>query len=666
MQKLIRTLSSGLLVAALLTPGVASAAGGFLPYKDIGTHWAKASIIRGVQAGLFAAGADAPMFYPNREMTRAEFVALMDRLYSGGQYQLYPLTFLSEHAEWSKGEGFDEPYLPYKDVDRLTWMYNPTLRVSVILDRLYGPNAIQEVFPGEAMNPNQPITREEAAKLMQMFTMSPDSAKAWEEVRAWGWLEGERSDKLKRGEAAAAADRMITYLVQDTILPLLDYDGQKFPMVPEIEELFPYFATYTIWSTTEEKAYVEAVDAIRNHEDTDQTFQVLRKLLGTSFDNRIGLHFYLSWDPETEISANLDEAMSAIDAYFADKVIAPDTLRLLSANVYDLALQLGANDPQQFAKVLDRLSTYEAKVKPDSKEWEALAIYLGALEIRSGQTEKALSRYKQFAAANPEALLNACYYLHQDGRLEEAAALLATVKPNAADTRMVQLGKLLQQELASLQEQTAIVSDLGYSLRRLDSTESYQVKGEAVLSGFTFKYTQEIDQRSQISKLNGFYQSPQKLVSDKLSTYTDGRKHIQYSYDSESQKWEQHKTDKLDFLHEWVSALPVAERAKTLHARYFKQSFGEIDVITEWIPGAALEEKSASLMLERGKVKHVPLFMNKYYIDRASDRVVKHTWRYEEIYSSDEYVAYSGTDRYDYAANVKLSIPDEVRKGVTP
>ncbi|MGN7468629.1 S-layer homology domain-containing protein [Brevibacillus sp. SAFN-007a] len=666
MQKLIRTLSSGLLVAALLTPGVASAAGGFLPYQDIRQHEAKASIIRGVQAGLFAAGPNAPLFYPNREMTRAEFVALMDRLYNGGQYQLYPLTFLSEHGEWTKGEGFDEPYLPYKDVDRLTWMYDPTLRVSVILDRLYGPGAIQEVFPGEAMNPNRPITQEEAAKLMSMFTMASDSAKAWEEVKAWGWLEGERSDKLKRGEAAVAADRMMTYLVQDTILPLLDYDGQKFPMVPEIEELFPYFATYTIGKTAEEKAYVEAVDAIRNHEDSEQTFQVLRKLEGTSFDNRVGLHFYLSWDPETEISVNLEEALKAIDAYFADKIIAPDTLRLLSANVYDLALQLGASDSQQFAKVLARLGAYEPKVKPESKEWEALAIYLGALEIRSGQTEKALNRYKQFAVQNPEALLNACYYLSQDGRLEEAEALLAAVKPQAADSRMVQLVKLLKQELASLREQAAIVSDLGYSLRRLDNTDAYQVKGEAVLSGFTFKYTQEIDQRSQVSKLNGFYQSPQKLVSDKLLTYTDGRNHVQYAYDSETQKWERHKTDRLDFLHEWVGALPVAERANSLHARYFKQSFGEIDVITEWIPGAALEEKSASLMLERGKVKHVPLFMNKYYIDRASDRVVKHTWRYEEIYTSDEYVAYSGTDQYEYAANVKVSIPDEVRKGVTP
>jgi hypothetical protein len=119
-QKIIRAFTCGLLISGLIAPGVASAAGGFMPYGDISNHPAKSSIIRGVQAGLFAAGSKAPLFYPDRNMTRAEFLALIDRLYDGGQYQLYPLTFLSEHAEVGKGEGFDEPYLPYKDVDRLT------------------------------------------------------------------------------------------------------------------------------------------------------------------------------------------------------------------------------------------------------------------------------------------------------------------------------------------------------------------------------------------------------------------------------------------------------------------------------------------------------------------------------------------------------------------
>ncbi|WJQ83672.1 S-layer homology domain-containing protein [Brevibacillus brevis] len=666
MQKLIRTISCGLLTVSLLTPGVASAAGGLLPYNDISKHWARKAIIQGVQLGLFEAGPNVPKFYPNRDMTRAEFLVMIDRLYYGGQYQIYPLTFLSEHSEWARAEGFQEPYLPYKDVDRLTWMYKPTLRISTILDRLYGPNAIQYIFPGEMMKPNQPITKEEAAKILQMFTMSPDSKNAWEEVRSWGWLEGEKTERVKRGDAAVAADRMVNYFLQDGIMPLLDYDGKKFPMVPDLEEVLPLFATYADPKTTEEQIYVDAAAAIRSRNDSEETFEQLRKLADDSFPNQVGVHYLLSWNPETPIETNLEEAFLSIDAYFEDKIILPERLGLLSANVYDIALQLGNKDQSQYQKVLDRLSAYEQKVKQDSKEWESLAMYLGALEIRSGQVDLALARYKRFADRSPEALLNTSYYYLQEGRMQEAEEVLAAMKPKASDSRMNQLHKMLRQEFASLKDQPAIISDLGYSLRQLDNADTYQVKGEAALSGLTFSYTQDVNKEKQISRISGSYQSPQKLISDKLLSYTDGKTNTQYSYDTDRQTWDKSRTDKVDFLHEWVGAVKVADRAKELHARYYKQSYGKYDVITEWIPGSMLVEKSKKVTLGQGKVKEVPLFMNKYYIDRASDQIVKHTWRYEEIYEGDGYVAYSGTDNYDFTRNVAFLIPDDVRKGVAP
>jgi hypothetical protein len=485
-------------------------------------------------------------------------------------------------------------------------------------------------------------------------------------VSNWGWIEGERTDLLKRGEAAVAADRLMTYLVQDTILPLLDFDGSKFPMVPEIQELFPLFMTYTDSKTADEQSYVTAVEAIRNHEDTDDTYSALSQLAADSFSNQIGVHFYLSWNPSTPLTDNLDEAFRAIDAYFQDKIILPDTLRLLSANVYDIALQLGASDTREYDKVLTRLSDYEKKLKQDTKEWESMSIYLGALEIKAGHTDKALSRYGQYASKHPEALLNSAYYLVQEGRTQEAETLLAAQKPKASDERMVQLVKLLGQELVSIKEQSSIATDLAYSLNHLDRASSYQVKGEAFLSGFTFKYTQDVDAQRNASRTSGFYQSPQKLVSDKLETYTDGQKKLQYTYDSNKETWDKQQTGTLDFVHEWVGSQSIQERLANLHARYYKQSFGRYDIITEWIPGEVLEEKAKNVTLGRGKIKNVPLYMNKYYIDRQSDELVKHVWRYEEIYESKEYVAYSGTDNYDLTANVKVSIPDDVRKEVTP
>lgn len=667
MRKRILTFACGVLVTSMLTitPGVASAAGGFLPYDDISKHWARSSIIRGVEAGLFAAGSKVPHFYPNREMTRAEFVSMLDRVYQGGQYQLYPLTFLSEHAELSKGEGFAEPYLPYKDVDRLTWMYGPTLRVSFLLDRLYGPGSIQTVFPGENMNPNQAITQDEAAKLLMMFTMGEDSTLALEEVKGWGWLEGEKNDKLKRGEAAAAADRLIQYLMQDSILPLLDYDGQKFPMVPEIQDVFPLFAPYTDQKSVEEQKYVDAVDAIINQMDSEKTYSDLRKLEKRLFPNQIGVHYYLSWDPNITLEDNLNEAFLAIDAYFEDKIILPETLQLLSANVYDLALQMGSSDSNIYGKVLERLSAYESKVKKDTDEWESLVIYLAALEVKAGKIDDALNRYRSFAAENHEALTNVTYYLIAQNRMAEAEELVTSLSPYKNDTRMVQLVKLLKQDLSSLKDQSAIALDLAYSLRKMDRSSTMQVKGESVLSGYLFKYTQDIDRDKMASRTTGYFQSPYKRILDPMDSYTDTKEKIHYTYDSESEQWVKNRMNKLDFLHEWVGAKNINERIRDLNARYYKQSYGRYDVITEWIPRPNLEEKGHQVALGKGKIMSAPLYINKYYIDRESDQLIQHFWRYEEIYESQEYVAYSGTDIYEYNVNVKVTIPEQVKNEVS-
>lgn len=664
-RKTIQIMACGLLVSGLFAPVTARASEGVVPYGDIGKHWAKAAIIRGVKAGLFTAGAGIDRFYPEREMTRAEFLVLVDRLYEQGQLHLYPLTFLSEHEEYGQGEGFDEPYLPYADVDRLTWMYDPILRVSVLLERLYGPGAIQQVFPGKELHPDQPITREEAAKLLQMYAMGADGEQAWQNITAAGWMDGRPEEKLKRGEAAVVADRLLASMQGDLLLPLLDYNGQKFPTVPEIRELFPLFATYTNQMTKDEETFVHAVEAIRSHEDSEQTFADLKRLAASTFDNRIGVHYYLSWDPGTPLSENLDQAFSAIDAYFADKIILPDTLRLLCANVYDIALQMGAEDPAVYGRVLERLGSYEPKVRQGSEEWQSLAVYLAALEAKSGKTEEALVRYRSFADKKPEALLNAVYYLVEANRLDEAETWLASPDISEATEAVQQLARLLSQELAVLKQQPSLVTDLAHTLKRMDNKDGYIVHGESVLRGFLLKYTQEVDQRDQIGHTFGIFQSPQQLVLDKWESYTDGRKNVQYERNFERGTWEKSSVKEPEFLHEWVDDISIAERARTLHARYYKQSLGRYEVITEWIPGPALAERVKHRSFGAGTVKQIPVYMTKYYIDRDTDLLVQRVWRYEEIYDTQEYVAYAGKETYAFPYEVHVRIPDEAVKGAT-
>lgn len=662
MQKKIQALTCALLVCSLLAPMHAKAEEYYLPYSDISKHWASHSILKGAYYGLFATGRSVPKFYPNREMTRAEFVALMDRFFELGQMHLYPLTFLSEREAFGRGEGFDEPYLPYRDVDRLNWMYGATLRVSVLLERLYGPGAIQEIFPGDQFLPNKPITREEAARLLAIYTMEPSHSEAWKTVTGWGWLGGKPTDKLKRGEAAEVFDKLIDFMQTDTILPLLDYDGQKFPMVPEIREMFPLFSPYTDQVQGDDKTYVDAVEAIRYHEDDEETFHDLQKLAEAGFDNKVGVHYYLSWDPSSPLEDNLEQAYLAIDAYFADKVILPDTLRLLTANVYDIALQMEADDPGIYEKVLAKLSAYEQKIKPGTTEWEALAVYQAAMNVKAGQLEEALERYRSFAFRHPVALTNLVFYLTQTERLEEAKAFLAGLEPKRSEKEMQQLIRLLAQELATLEQQSATIRQLSFAMNRMENLRGYQVEGEAVLSGYLMKYSQKIDRQSETVQTTGYYQSPHKLVLEKWESYTDLKNDLQYDWNEDQGKWEKSRTSSMEYMHEYVEQLSYAERARLLGARYYKQTFGEYAIITEWIPGDSIVAAGSQTSLGRGKIKRVPVYMNKYYIDRDSDLILRHTWRYEEVYDSQEYVAYAGTETYQTQKDVRVSIPQAVKE----
>ncbi|MCK9906758.1 hypothetical protein MXD63_43050, partial [Frankia sp. Cpl3] len=101
----------------------------------------------------------------------------------------------------------------------------------------------------------------------------------------------------------------------------------------------------------------------------------------------------------------------------------PETMGLLAANVYDIYLQMVQEKDPLADDVRKRLSGYEQRTKEGTEEWQALATYLGALEVKSGQTEQALARYQKFPEKDV-ALLNAVYYLLHDGKSEQAEKLV--------------------------------------------------------------------------------------------------------------------------------------------------------------------------------------------------------------------------------------------------
>ncbi len=655
--------TASLLLCALFVPqGVQAEKEVIIPYTDIWSHWAKKSIFKGVEEGLFAESKDG-RFYPDRLITRGEYLVLLDRLFLRNQQQLQPLTLLSESFLLGREDDFTDPSLPYTDVNRMSWMYRPILRSSLFLETLFGPDALHRIFPGDELHPGQPITRGEAAQLLQGFVGVNRDADAWTEITAKAWLSGQKTEPLSRAEAAVLAEQVISFIDADALLPTLDVDGTKYPLVPDIQELFPLFATYTEWKTADDDAYLTATEAIRNREDDEQTYEELKRLAQSDFPNKVGVYYYLSWNPYSPLEENLTHALSSIDSYFADKIVLPDTMRLLVANVYDIILQMEADDQEIYAKTLERLRKFESRMKAGTKEWNAFQIYLAAMEAKKGDIPRALATYRD-SGVSSESLRNAVYYLLEQENLEQAEKL---VKSTAADEQSAELMVLQQgilRDLSQLKEQDSIATQLMFVLGHFEQQQDYRVHGNATLSGFRFKYTQEIDRDSRTAYTTGYYQVPDKLVLQKLESYTDDSQNIEYIRDFDDQKWTMSRTDTTDFMYEWIEQQSIRTRMRELQARYELHSSGPYDIITEWISGEAILQKSRELRLESGHVRTVPLYINKYYIDRESDTLVAHQWRYEEIYDSKKYVSYSGNEQYHPNQNIKVYIPDSVRKGV--
>lgn len=660
-KKAVQTLSAFLLCTALAFPGVARAEEpSDLPFTDIANHWAKKAIIESHDNGLLSGIGKTDQFQPERYMTRGEFLALIDRFYLKTEDDLFSLTLLTEEDEMGWGDGFREPFLPYTDVDRMTWVYPSVLRVAMVYDRLYGNQAFQQVFPAGKLHPDEPISRSEAAQVLRLFVVNQTDQSVEALMQKWGLFTGVLDGKLKRGEAAVLAHRLTSYLQERPILPLLDFDDSKFPLIPEITEIYPMFEEYGSNLTDAENIFIRNVNLIMDHEDEKETFEELRKLADTSFTNQLGVQYYLSWNQYEPLNQNLVHAFKALDYYLK---LSPDkqfqeTLRLLLANIYDLSLQMAPENQGIFQDVLVRLKPYEDQLDQMGKE--TIAIYLAALEAKSGKTPEAITRY-QTLKGDKNAVLNAVYYLLQSGQTAKAKQLVEELKSQTGPSAHPHLYHMLSDELYMLDQQKQYAEQLQRSLLKQDAISGYQSTGESNLSGYLFHYVDQVDNRSQITHTSGFYKSPDKLVLDKIEMYSDNRAQRYYSYDFDENKWSEPKQSRMEYVHEWVQQLDVDTRRKRLGARYALQTIGDHDVITEWIPGKKLQEQIRLENLNILPIKDIPACITKYYIDHQTGLLTSRTWRYEEVYT-EEYVAYVGFESYE-PFDQSIRLPKEALSG---
>ena len=120
-------------------------------FSDIGEHWAKDSILNWVEKGLISGYSDGT-FRPDRAITRAEFIYIINRAY-----------------------GFNDTVSPaeitYSDVPADEWFYS-SIRVAKAVGYITG-------YDNGTMRPNNSITREEAAVVItKLNNLTPDASKA--------------------------------------------------------------------------------------------------------------------------------------------------------------------------------------------------------------------------------------------------------------------------------------------------------------------------------------------------------------------------------------------------------------------------------------------------------------------------------------------------------
>lgn len=174
--------------------------------SDIYGHWAQAAILRLNEQGIVTG--DNHLFYPERSLSRAELVTLLNRI--------HPFAEVTE----------ENSITPFPDLTEQHWAY-PTITKALAAGYIHG-------YEDGTIRPDQAVSRAEAAVLIDPFmgeqTESPDPlnpgfsdvpedawyAAAVKHLKNLGILSGktptlfEPAQFITRAEIAALLDRWIT------------------------------------------------------------------------------------------------------------------------------------------------------------------------------------------------------------------------------------------------------------------------------------------------------------------------------------------------------------------------------------------------------------------------------------------------------------------------
>ncbi|MFE5320157.1 N-acetylmuramoyl-L-alanine amidase [Paenibacillus sp. NPDC056579] len=199
-------------------------------FTDIRGHWAREAILRLKTQGII--DGVGKLFQPDRELTRAEWVTLLDRVFDLSKDQSAAAAGKCESASVAGGVyGGGAVCAPktaaaFKDVPAGHWA-GATLAEAVAAGVLNG-------YEDGTLRPDRPVTRAEVAAMFQRLALplasnsaAPAqqpfkdvptdawSARAIASLKQSGWIDGMTADRfmpdrrMARGDAAALLDRYV-------------------------------------------------------------------------------------------------------------------------------------------------------------------------------------------------------------------------------------------------------------------------------------------------------------------------------------------------------------------------------------------------------------------------------------------------------------------------
>ncbi|MCS7458730.1 N-acetylmuramoyl-L-alanine amidase [Paenibacillus doosanensis] len=201
-------------------------------FTDIRGHWASEPIARLQQLGII--DGVGSQFQPDRELTRAEWVTLLDRVFDLSKAQASAATGQCAASGTVTGEVYGPNACSgvaaterFKDVAPGHWAY-ATLNKAVRAGVLDG-------YADGTLRPDQPVTRAEVAAMFQRLALPLDgtaaagtapqpfrdvppehwAAQAIAGLKQAGWIDGMTADRympdrrMNRAEAAALLDRYV-------------------------------------------------------------------------------------------------------------------------------------------------------------------------------------------------------------------------------------------------------------------------------------------------------------------------------------------------------------------------------------------------------------------------------------------------------------------------